>query len=85
MYWHSGKIISNFLKFSQKFSKNFSNFLKIFVPNDVGLGGRVQTGGWYAGYIFSICFFWKNCFICCRVVLCETNKKILFCGACFVY
>ena len=35
MYWHSGKIFSNFLKFSQKFQLILN---KIFVPNDVGWG-----------------------------------------------
>ena len=45
MYWHSGKIFSNFLKFSQifsnflKISQKFQLILnKIFVPNDVGWG-----------------------------------------------
>ena len=35
MYWHSGKIFSNFLKISQKFQLILN---KIFVPNDVGWG-----------------------------------------------
>ena len=46
MYWHSGKIFSNFLKISQNFQLILN---KIFVPNDVGWGadwvGWSRLGG----------------------------------------
>ena len=81
MYWHSGKIFSNFLKISQKFQLILN---KIFVPNDVGWGadwvGGSRLGSGMPDYFFgkTVSFVSGLCFV-------GLIRKCSLCGACFVY
>ena len=86
MYWHSGKIFSNFLKFSQNFQLILN---KIFVPNDVGWGadwvGWSRLGGGMPDTVLVFDYFLgklSHLFELCFVGL---IRKCSLCGACFVY
>ena len=85
MYWQWRKIISNFLKFSQKFF-NFSVFsqkMSLFVPGGVQWWEGTYRGG-MQGYMFSICCFWAHVKYISELCVVGLIRKCPCCGECFV-